>query len=322
MSRRSNPGLKALFDISGIRETPDEQNIGFIVGPRINAAGRLGDSKLGVEILCANDEAQATLLASKLNELNDKRKSIQNNVLEGAIDKVERDELNKNNVIIISDPNWHEGVIGIIAGRIKDLYHKPTIVISINQKCIGKGSCRSVSGFDIGSAIIAAQQKSIILSGGGHEMAAGLNVEEKKIPLLYDFMNSKFEISSQSTKRLKDYNIEIVINVSAASKNLINEIKKLAPFGSHNLEPLISIPNVRLKSYRSIGQDGKHYAFNVSDGGSEKVDCITFNAAGTALGDAINLASNGPLMHIIGYLRENTYNGRPQLHVIDCFLLN
>ena len=322
MGWRQNHGLKALFDLSNLREIPNEQNLGYIIGPRINAAGRLGNSNLGVQLLCCNSEVEASVIAEKLNQLNEKRKDIQNSVLESAIDKLNKEEISNKNVIVLADTEWHEGVIGIVAGRIKDRFHKPSIIISINKDGIGKGSSRSVSGFDIGSAIIAAQQNGILLSGGGHAMAAGLTVEQQKLEELDNFLNERFIKSIKPSVRLKDYKIEADINLRAANKKLVEEFRKIAPFGSENSEPIIAISKIRIKNFRSVGKEGKHFSFIASDESGDTLNCIAFNAAGSPLGDAIKIASNGPLLHLIGYLRENSFNSQPQLTVIDCYLIN
>ena len=322
MGWRQNHGLKALFDLSNLREIPNEQNLGYIIGPRINAAGRLGNSNLGVQLLCCNSEVEASVIADKLNQLNEKRKDIQNSVLESAIDKLNKVDISNKNVIVLADTEWHEGVIGIVAGRIKDRFHKPSIIISINKDGIGKGSSRSVSGFDIGSAIIAAQQNGILLSGGGHAMAAGLTVEQQKLEELDNFLNERFIKSIKPSVRLKDYKIEADINLRAANKKLVEEFRKIAPFGSENSEPIIAISKIRIKNFRSVGKEGKHFSFIASDESGDTLNCIAFNAAGSPLGDAIKIASNGPLLHLIGYLRENSFNSQPQLTVIDCYLIN
>ena len=322
MGWRQNHGLKALFDLSNLREIPNEQNLGYIIGPRINAAGRLGNSNLGVQLLCCNSEVEASVIADKLNQLNEKRKHIQNSVLESAIDKLNKVDISNKNVIVLADTEWHEGVIGIVAGRIKDRFHKPSIIISINKDGIGKGSSRSVSGFDIGSAIIAAQQNGILLSGGGHAMAAGLTVEQQKLEELDNFLNERFIKSIKPSVRLKDYKIEADINLRAANKKLVEEFRKIAPFGSENSEPIIAISKIRIKNFRSVGKEGKHFSFIASDESGDTLNCIAFNAAGSPLGDAIKIASNGPLLHLIGYLRENSFNSQPQLNVIDCYLIN
>ena len=322
MGWRQNHGLKALFDLSNLREIPNEQNLGYIIGPRINAAGRLGNSNLGVQLLCCNSEVEASVIADKLNQLNEKRKDIQNSVLESAIDKLNKVDISNKNVIVLADTEWHEGVIGIVAGRIKDRFHKPSIIISINKDGIGKGSSRSVSGFDIGSAIIAAQQNGILLSGGGHAMAAGLTVEQQKLEELDNFLNERFIKSINPSVRLKDYKIEADINLRAANKKLVEEFRKIAQFGSENSEPIIAISKIRIKNFRSVGKEGKHFSFIASDESGDTLNCIAFNAAGSPLGDAIKIASNGPLLHLIGYLRENSFNSQPQLTVIDCYLIN
>ena len=322
MGLRNNPGLKALFDLANIQEIPNEQNLGYIIGPRINAAGRLGNSKLGVELLCADNDTVANELAEKLNNLNEKRKDIQNRVLESALEKLDKVDLKSKNVIVLADVNWHEGVIGIIAGRIKDRFHKPTIIISINEEGIGKGSSRSVTGFDIGSAIIAAQQNGILISGGGHAMAAGLSLNKDNLDLLDKFLNEKFLKIEKSNERLKDFKIEAVINLSAANNKTVQEFQKIAPFGADNIEPLIAIRNVRIINFRTVGKEGKHFSFIATDESGDRLNCIAFNIAGSPIGDAIKTSSNGPLIHIIGFLRENSFNNRPQLQIVDCFLVN
>ena len=322
MGWRQNHGLKALFDLSNLREIPNEQNLGYIIGPRINAAGRLGNSNLGVQLLCCNSEVEASVIADKLNQLNEKRKDIQNSVLESAIDKLNKVDISNKNVIVLADTEWHEGVIGIVAGRIKDRFHKPSIIISINKDGIGKGSCRSVHSFDIGSAIIAAQQNGILLSGGGHSMAAGLTVEQEKLKELDKFLNERFLKSKKFFFRLKDYKIESVINLRAANIRLVEEFRKMAPFGAENSEPLIAVSKIRVKNFRSLGNEGKHFSFLATDEYGDNLSCVAFNVAGSPLGDAIKTASNGPLLHLIGYLRENSFNSKPQLTVIDCYLFN
>ena len=320
MSRRGNPGLKALFDLSGVRESPDEQNLGFKIGPRINAAGRLGSSKLGVDLLCAEDDLKAEFLAKKLDDLNNKRREIQNKYLDEAIEIIEENKLYERDVIVVENPSWHEGVIGIMAGRIKDRYHKPVVVISLNDENIGKGSCRSVSNFDIGGAVIAAHQSEILIAGGGHAMAAGLTIEKENISKFNDFLEKRMKSSIHESKRLKDYFIEIIVTVSGANKQLVEDLRTLSPFGAHNMEPLIAIEKARVVSFRAIGKQANHFAFILKDGGPEKVDCIAFDAAGSAIGNAIKMASNGPLINIIGYLKNNNFNNKPQIQIKDCFL--
>ena len=257
-----------------------------------------------------------------MNRLNDERKDIQNKVLESAIDKINKTDTSSKNVIVLADESWHEGVIGIIAGRIKDRFHKPTVIIAINEDGIGKGSSRSVSGFDIGSAIIAAQQNEILITGGGHSMAAGLSLNKDKLELLDAFLNERFAKTDMTNTRLKDYKIEVVINISAANNKIVSEFQKIAPFGADNIEPLIALNSIRVLNFRSVGKEGKHFSFIATDESGSRLNCIAFNVAGSEVGDAIISASNGPLMHVIGFIRENNFNNKPQLQIVDCFLLN
>ena len=321
MSFRGNFGLKALFDSANIDESPNEQNLGFSLGPRINAAGRLGESKLGVELLCSKDEVQADILAQQLNDLNNKRREIQNIVLDEVIEKIEKEKLYERKLIIVYKKGWHEGVLGIVAGKIKDTYHKPAIIISVNDKNIGKGSCRSIPGIDMGTIVISAHQNEILLSGGGHSMAAGLTIPENKISDFYNFFELKLK-NLNSYKATREYLIELIINVGAANRSFLEEVKLMAPFGSHNSEPIIVMKSISIQGLRKIGKDGRHLAFNIKDSIGDRVDGVAFNVSGTSLGEAINIASNGPLLNVLGYLRENKFNNRPQFHLKDCILLN
>ena len=173
MSKRKNLGLKTLSDMSEISYMPTSKDIGFKIGPKINAGGRIGQSDLGVNLLLSSEPEKAYLISKQLHDLNLKRRDIENKVLLDAIDKADKEK--KNNIIVLHSNDWHEGIIGIIASRIVDLYNKPCIVISA-QKDIAKGSARSVQGFDIGLAIIKAKQKNLIIKGGGHAMAGGFSI--------------------------------------------------------------------------------------------------------------------------------------------------
>ena len=321
MSFRKNHGLNALFDLAKIDEMPNEQNLGFALGPRINAAGRLGNSKLGVELLCSKDEIQASMLAQQLNDLNIKRREIQNIVLDEALEIIEKEKLYERKLIIVYKKGWHEGVLGIVAGKIKDTYHKPTIIISLNEQNIGKGSGRSVPGIDMGSIIISAHQSELLLSGGGHSMAAGLTISENKINEFYSFFEFKLQKLNKN-ETSKEYFIELIINVGAANRKLLDEIKLMAPFGSYNPEPIIVMKNISINGLRKIGHDGRHLAFYIKDSIGDRVDGIAFNVTESSIGQAINIASNGPLLNVLGYLRENKFNKKPQFHLKDCILLN
>lgn len=186
MSARKNVGLRVLFDALGILEKPSVSRLGFNIGPCINAGGRIGEASLGARLLSTDNEEEAHSIALKLIDLNNARKVLENEAILEATTQAEKFTLLGVNFIMVSG-NWHQGIIGIIASRLKEQFHLPTIVISLNNG-IGKASCRSISGVDIGAAVLSAKFTNLIIEGGGHSMAAGFSIEEGKISDLYDFL--------------------------------------------------------------------------------------------------------------------------------------
>ena len=322
MRLRLNQGIKALYDLSNINEPPDENNISFQIGPKINAAGRLGNSKLGVEILTSIEKVNSEVLAEKLESLNNQRKEIQDIIFEKAKEKIIDEKLFKNNVIVAFGKNWHEGVIGIIAGRIKEEFNKPTVIISINEKNIGKGSARSIGVFDFGSAVLLAEQSGLIIAGGGHHMAAGLTILEENIEKFSEFLQKKFLKQVKGDQIQKKIFVDFPISVNAANQNLLDDISLLSPFGSGNQEPIFAIGSSKITFLKAIGKLGNHFSFKIKDEGEGVLDCICFNAAGTSIGDDIKKAYDGYLINLVGYIKNNSFKNKPQLHVLDCSIVN
>ena len=240
MSKRKNLGLKTLSDMSEISYMPTSKDVGFKIGPKINAGGRIGQSDLGVNLLLSSEPEKAYLISKQLHDLNLKRRDIENKVLLDAIDKADKE---KNNIIVLHSNDWHEGIIGIIASRIVDLYNKPCIVIS-TQKDIAKGSARSVQGFDIGLAIIKAKQKNLIIKGGGHAMAGGFSIEVKNIDIFKFEINHLF--NKIDTKLNNDLLIDLALSPQALDDNFIKYIEMLEPFGSSNKEPVLMLNNIEV----------------------------------------------------------------------------
>ena len=234
LKKRKNLGIKTLIDVADIKESPDTYHIGFLLGPRINAGGRIGQSDLGANLLTSEDPKKSYEIATTLDSLNKKRKSIEEDILNEAYLLAEKE--NSNEIILVSNKFWHEGLIGIIASRIKERFFKPTIVIS-SSKTIAKGSCRSVFGFDIGLAILAAKQNGILIKGGGHKMAAGFSIEENKINELKNFLISRFKASKPNFVQNNFIEIDSILSANAVNEKTYEEVSKLGPFGSGNSEP-------------------------------------------------------------------------------------
>ena len=314
MQKLNNPGLRALAEKSNIKQKVSVYDLGFKLGPRINAAGRLGRSSFGTDLLTANQKLTADQISEELNKFNSERRTIESYVLDQAIEQVTEDKL-KNKVLIVYGEGWHEGVIGIIASRLKDKFNKPTVVFAINDD-VAKGSGRSLKGIDLGSLVVAAQQSQIILKGGGHAMAAGLTMEKNKIDELSQFFEKKLNkvdaIETNFTTMLADDKLSI----SAVNLEVHDEIEKVGPFGSENPEPNFIFENIKLASVDQIGED--HLKCLIKSNESSFIEAIAFRSLNTKLGDELKKNKGGNIS-IFGKIKINEWNGRktPQLHIID-----
>lgn len=257
--KRSNIGLSALCDIADIGEIIDAYHLGYIIGPRINASGRVGDVNIGNKLLCCEDKFEAKKLAEQLNYFNLERQNIEKKILEIAIDQVENNELYNNPVIFIEGKNWHEGVIGIIASRIKDKYNRPVVVISRDNSDFGKASCRSVDkSVDIGSVIINAKEKGLLISGGGHAMAGGFTFDVKKIDDIKDFINKQIKNKIDLYLTKDEKYADIVLDISSINEKMVNDIESMGPFGIDNPKPIVILENVIILSAKKFGKDNEH----------------------------------------------------------------
>lgn len=297
MSARKNIGLRVLFDALGILEKPSVSRLGFGIGPCINAGGRIGEASLGARLLSTNDEEEAHLIALKLIDLNNARKVLENEALVEATGKAEMSAKLGASFIMVSG-NWHQGIIGIIASRLKDQFHLPTIVISLNNG-VGKASCRSISGIDIGAAVLSAKFVNLIIEGGGHNMAAGFSIAEDKINDLHDFFAERFS-NSINEKTLK---ADGIVTVKAINLSLWNQLQRLEPFGAGNPEPRFIIQGAKIRKPEVIGTD--HIKCFIADD-NVMVRAIAFRSVNTELGSAI---MSGNIKAILGKISMNYWNG-------------
>ena len=249
LKKRSNLGLKTLYDICNTHSSPTTFDLGYKLGPRINAGGRVGKSSHGAELLISNDPKKTYQIAQELEKSNKERQSIEY-ILSEEIN-LEVEKYHNHPVLVMAGKNWHEGVIGIIASRVKEKFNKPTILISIKNN-IGKGSARSIVGFDIGSQIINATQIGILIKGGGHKMAGGFSLKEEKIPAFRDFLIKTFEKSKINSYEKDILYIDSIVSPSALNENFYDDINALAPFGSGNNEPKFIIEDLKLLSSKII----------------------------------------------------------------------
>ena len=308
ISQRKNLGINALCDISDLNKIPDEETLGYKLGPKINAAGRIGSSDIGVSLLISKDISKANELASKLYQLNEKRKKLTNNSTLEAIGMVESE---KNKIgklpdfLFLVGENWNEGIIGILAGKIKEKYNRPCCVISLGQN-YSKGSARSIANIPIGEYFLEALDKKLLVKGGGHDLAAGLTIENNKIQMFKDFLISKVEHAFQENELVSEISVTSELSISALNSNLMDWIKKLGPWGQGNPIPKFLIKDVIIKKLVFFGKEKQHLLVKVSDNSGE-IDCKIFNINETAFSSVLEKNKS---LHLLGNLVSNEWNNK------------
>lgn len=305
LAQRKNHGLKMLTDKAGISNFPTSYNLGFSLGPRINACGRVGQASLGNRLLKAKDDVQASLIADKMNEFNEARKQIEAYVLLQAVEILESTP-QEYPIAFVYGRDWHQGVIGIVAGKLKERYNLPAFVMSIEEDEV-KGSARSISGVDLGALIIAAKEKGLITKGGGHIMAAGFSLEEDKIEEFRSFVGQEVKRQLDGQQILPTLEIDAELELGGANADLAEKIAMLEPFGAANEEPLLEIVNIQLSSPMIIGS-GHVRCFLRSDNG-KSLKAIAFKVADSELGKAL-LTGAGDRFNVVGYLRVDNWQNQ------------
>ena len=311
MSQRRNCGLKALIDKASVTEMPSTYHLGYVIGPRINAGGRVGDSLLGNELLCCKDDIKAEVLATRMNEFNDQRKEIEAYVLLSAMETLEGTP-QKYPMAFVYGTDWHQGVIGIVAGKLKERYALPSIVMSVENDEV-KGSARSVSGLDIGALIVAAKEKGLLTKGGGHVMAAGFSLKEENIEQFREFAG-EYIIKALGQDSLSPViEIDGVLDLAAVNPDMAEKIEVLEPFGAGNIEPKFRINNVRMAKTEIVGSGHVRCFLSSKTGGNVKA--VAFRAADNEMGKAL-LNNNGETFHVVGVMRRDNWQGRNQVQFI------
>ena len=317
---RSNLGYKTLCDVANIQEAINCYHLGFILGPRINAGGRVGKSSLGANLLSTTSIVEANNIAQELDRHNEERRVIEQVMLEEAFEIA---ELQKDDAMLfIVGSGWHPGVIGIVAGRLKEKYNKPVAVIAMNDG-VGKASCRSVKGVDFGCKVIEAKQKNLLVAGGGHSMAAGFTVEEAKLGELQKFLNKEFKKNlADSNAHLQEY-YDIDLTSSAATLELLSEIENLEPFGVGNPAPVFRFSNMYVLKADILKSRHIRVMFAPSREayGSKPLMSIAFNVVGTELGNKL-LSPKSHTMSVFGKLKVNKWQDREtvQLQLSDLLI--
>tara|TARA_Y100000590_G_scaffold464188_1_gene633039 strand:+ start:1762 stop:3510 length:1749 start_codon:yes stop_codon:yes gene_type:complete len=317
IKQRSNLGLKTLYDLCKIESQPTTFDLGFVLGPRINAGGRVGKSSHGSDLLISDDPQKAYKIAIDLDKSNKERKSIEMMLSEQINTEVKK--YHNHPVLVMSGKDWHEGIIGIVASRIKEKYNKPTILISLKNE-IGKGSARSVVGFDIGSLIIKAVQSGILVKGGGHKMAGGFTLKAEKIPTFRNFLIENFEKKFKDNLKNTNLYLDAIIAPSALNEGFFQEINCLGPFGSGNSEPKFVIENTKVISSNIVADNHIMCVLSGKDGSTFKA--FAWNAKNSPLEPFLNKESKKRI-NIAGRMRLNEWKGKKNIQfMIEDISLN
>lgn len=311
MSLRQNCGLKALADKASLSEAPTSYHLGFVLGPRINAGGRVGEASTGSRLLCATDDFQAAMLADRLDGFNALRKEIEAYVLLQAIEILEGTP-QPYPIAFVYGHDWHQGVIGIVAGKLKERYGLPAFVMSVENDEV-KGSARSVPGLNIGALVMAAKEKGLLTKGGGHNMAAGFSLEEKNLEAFRRFAGEYAERALGKEKIVPTLEIDGVIGLSAATPEFADKLSLLEPFGAGNPEPRLMLGGVRIIRSDIVGSGHVRCVLGSFAGGSLKA--MAFRAADSEVGKAL-LNHRGEPFNLAGPLRKDTWMGRTQVQFV------
>jgi len=309
MAGRGNAGLAALADAARVTEKVDAYHAAFLLGPRVNAGGRIGRADLGAHLLAGDDPVAAAEMAAVLDTDNEGRKAIEAEVWRAAVAQVEaaRDPAP---VLVVAGDGWHPGVVGIVAGRLRERYHRPACAVAL-EGGIGKASARSQAWFDIGAAVMEARRAGLLMTGGGHPMAAGFQVAADRLPALTAFLAERARAGGGPPVPLLE--LDGTLAVAGASAELAGRIAALGPFGAGNAEPRFAVPAARPVQPRVVGNGHVACWLAGADGG--RLKAIAFRAAGTPLGAAL-LAGNGAPLHLAGTLRLDDWGGRQQAQML------
>ncbi|MCX5578693.1 single-stranded-DNA-specific exonuclease RecJ [Kaistia terrae] len=308
--RRANPGLAALSQAARIDAPVAPYHLGFLIGPRINAGGRIGDAALGARLLSLDDPAEAERIAIELDDLNKQRQAIETSMLEEAVAEADA-EIGSGEgpaVIVTANERWHPGIVGLIAARLKERFRRPAFAIALMPNGLGTGSGRSVAGVDLGGLVRAAVEKGLLVKGGGHAMAAGLTIEPAKFAEFRAFLEAGAAEASRRARQADQLLIDGALTARAASPDFIDMVEKAGPFGSGHAEPVFALP-AHIVGYADTVGNG-HVKVTLS-GGDQNLKAIAFRAADNDLGRLL-LGSRGRPLHVAGTLSIDHWQGRRQ----------
>ena len=313
MAKHERAGLAALASVAKIAPPFTPYHHGYVLGPRINAGGRVGRCSLGVELLTTRDGTEAEEFALALDLHNRERQAIEKLILEEAVAMAALQD--NAPFLYAAKEGWHAGVVGIVAGRLKDRFGKPSFVAGF-EGGMARGSARSVPGIDIGAVVRAAKESGLLLSGGGHAMAAGFSLTAEQAEPFQNFLATRFAQDGEALAGAFDLHLDTLVSPAGATEALVSDIAQAGPFGAGNPEPVVAATDVRVVFADVVGRD--HVRLRLAGGDGARLDAIAFRAAGQPLGKGL-LGSRGKVVHIAGRLKVDDWNGRVrvQLQVED-----
>jgi single-stranded-DNA-specific exonuclease len=318
LRRRANPGLTALMDVARLNGPPEPWHLGFLLGPRINAGGRIGRATLGVDLLMHDDPSECTRLAGELDRLNRERQAIE----AATVAQAEAEAMaalgveEKGAVVVTAAEGWHPGVVGLVAARLKERFGRPAFAIALEPGGLGTGSGRSISGIDLGRAVRQAVSAGLLLKGGGHAMAAGVTLRRDALAAFRAHLEDTLAPAVEAARREDALLIDGAVTAAAANGDLMSTIARAGPFGAHNPEPVIALPAHTVAYAEEVGQAHMRARLRAGDGST--IDAIAFRAVGQKLGNAL-AQSRGRSVHAAGTLCLDRWNGveRVQLRLVD-----
>ena len=317
MRRRERPGLAALFDVAGADGPPRAYHLGYLIGPRINAGGRVGDAALGARLLVTRDETRAKEIAAELDRLNRARQQIEIATLAEA----EAEALaalgleERGAVVVVAGEGWPQGVVGLVASRLKERFGRPAFALTLGG-VDAVGSARSIAGVDIGRIVRLAVEEGVAIKGGGHAMAAGVTIRREKLSELRAFLEERLSAAVAAARADAALAIDAALVAGAATPDLIRAVEAAGPFGAGNPEPMFALARLRLLDAIPVGTE--HIRLRAASMDGVGIDAIAFRAAGKPLGEALRKARGG-LVHLVGSLSLNRWGGREraELRIVD-----
>ncbi|ADH88683.1 single-stranded-DNA-specific exonuclease RecJ [Ancylobacter novellus DSM 506] len=316
LRKRERPGLTALMDAARLSGPPKAWHLGFLLGPRINAGGRIGDAALGTRLLLTRDPIEAAAIAAELDRLNAERQQVERAIVAQAEAEAEAalGRAGEGAVILSSGQGWHPGVVGLVAARLKEKFGRPAFAIAFTGES-GAGSARSIPGVDVGRAVRAAVELGILVKGGGHAMAAGLTVAREKLGELRAHLEEVLAVSVEEARAVDETVIDGALSAAGATPDLVELIEKAGPFGAGNPQPIFAFPAHRIVYAEPGNSDQVRVRLRGSDG--TVLSGVAFRAANTPLGQAL-IAARGQQAHVAGMLELDSWQGRTQVNLRIC----